>query len=304
MNQYPAWNFPDMLSRMPRVAQRKFKALTDRLENVTALLDLHMQREKEAQDKVYDFARRADLARGDADAVRRLTAERQQATADYNELFADRAKLNAVHGNLNNIISRLRHTDIPAIHGWLVAVNIDAKPNAGETITEAVERTRAEIDNCKGQHAAIRAAPLPRAELLAMARTAVNDLALRGAPAVITGGGQFRIQWDIMSVPNYPAPSDVYVPRLLAALFPDRMYELLSQQITNMPGISNAERAEREAELEREILRLEHAEEALICAAEARGVDILRRTAASAFALLGCDPGQLHEVAHAAEAAE
>jgi hypothetical protein len=53
-----------------------------------------------------------------------------------------------------------------------------------------------------------------------------------------------------------------------------------------------------------EILRLEHAEENLVVQAEARGVDLLRRTDASAYALLGCDPGSLHAAARAEAASE
>jgi hypothetical protein len=80
-----------------------------------------------------------------------------------------------------------------------------------------------------------------------------------------------------------------------------RAYDLLTQQIANVPGITNAERAARETALKLEIMQLEHTEETLICLGEARGVDILRRTDASVFALLGCDPGELHVRAEAAE---
>jgi hypothetical protein len=51
------------------------------------------------------------------------------------------------------------------------------------------------------------------------------------------------------------------------------------------------------------ILRLEHEEEALIVQAQAKGLDVSRRRDASAYALLGCDPGHLHGGQHA-QAAE
>jgi hypothetical protein len=63
-------------------------------------------------------------------------------------------------------------------------------------------------------------------------------------------------------VPGYPAAGDNYAPRLLAALFPEEVYALLARQIPDLPGISAAERA--------------------------------RRRDASCYALLGCDPGDLH----------
>ena len=191
-------------------------------------------------------------------------------------------------------MSRLRHIDIPHVHGWLVPVAVEAKPKKGETAVAAIERVRGALHRARGELAAVRAAPLLRELLLRMARTAVNDLALGGQPAVTTAGGKFAIQWDRVSVPGYPAASDNYVPRLLAALFPDHVHALLTGQIPDLPGIGAAERAERERELEAEILRLEHEEESLITHARAKGLDVARRRDVSAYALLGCDPGHLH----------
>jgi hypothetical protein len=299
---YPAYSFPQFLARLPQVAQKRFKALAAQLEDTEALLRLHMEREKEAEGRVFDAARRLDISRGRPDEVERIGAEREAALADLAELRAAREKLNARRGGLDNVVSRLRHNEIPQM-GWLVPVSVEARPRKGESFASAVERTRAELMGLKGQLAATRAAPLPRDELLRMARVAVNDLAERGRPAVVTAGGKFEVRWDAFAVPGYPAAGDNYAPRLLAALFPEKVYELLARQIANVSGITAAERRDREAALEREILQAEHEEEALIRLAEAQGFEIARRTDASPHALLGCDPGELHarQVAEAAE---
>ena len=140
----------------------------------------------------------------------------------------------------------------------------------------------------------MRAAPRPRSELLALARTAVNDLALAAQPAVISTSGKFEIRWDRGAVPGYPNPDGATVAaRLFAALFPDKLFELLQNQIPDLPGVTATERAAREAELQRQILQLEHEEEALITQAEASGVSVQRRSDASAYALLSCMPPEM-----------
>jgi hypothetical protein len=297
MIQIPAWNFGDQLGRMPVVAQRKFRKLVAELEDVQSLLKNTLEREGKVEARAHYLnhsRERASLPTGDPDQAARLATEWEQAQGDYAELLATRSRLNAKHAELTNLTSRLQHTEIPNIYGWLVPVAVDAQPQEGEDLVAAVERTRSELYQKQGALAATRQAPLPREELLAMCRTTVNTAALNGLPLVISHGGKFTIQWDRISVPGYPASSDNFVPRLLAALFPEELFQLLASQIPDLPGIDAAERREREAELERQILQLEHEEESLIVQAQAKGLDMPRRRDASAYALLGCDPGHLH----------
>jgi hypothetical protein len=97
-----------------------------------------------------------------------------------------------------------------------------------------------------------------------------------------------------MSVPGYAASGDNYAPRLFAALFPDKVYELLVSQIGDLPGISANERADRVRELEVRIMLLEHQEESLVAQALAQGLaGVFRRSDASPYALLSCSPGAL-----------
>ena len=87
----------------------------------------------------------------------------------------------------------------------------------------------------------MRQAPLPRSELLAIARATVKTLAFDGQPRVISVAGKFSIQWDPISVPGYPASSDNYMPQQFAALFPEELYQLLTRQIPDLPGIDAVE---------------------------------------------------------------
>lgn len=298
----PALNFPDQLARLPAAAQRKYRKLVAELEDTRSLLKNTMERETEVEARGVHLSRaqqRAVLA--DPERAARLGVECDQVRADYEDLFSTRARLEARRGELDNLTARLRHNEIPNL-GWLVPVHVEAKTGAGEGLVGAVERVRGELYAKQGELAATRQAPLPRDELMALARTTVNDLAFNGQPLVVTAGGTFKVQWDRISVPGYPAASDNYVPRLFATLFPEEIYQLLVNQIPDVRGLSAAERREREAELERQILQLEHEEESLVVQAQAKGLDVARRRDASAYALLGCDPGHWHvPVAEAAE---
>ena len=304
-DQWPAFSFPDQVARMPAQAQRKYRKLASELEDAVSLLDNHMLREKDASARVFGLSRSVERAArpgGDPGKAARLAAERDQAQADYQELLATRGRLNARHDELSNIVSRLRHNEIAQIHGWLHPVDVAARPKPGEDLVQAIERTRDELRAKQGELAAVRQAPLPRAELLAMCRTAVSTLALQGQPVVVSHGGKFEVRWDRVAVPGFPQAADVLVPKLLAALFPKQLLALLEAQVPDRPGLSAAERAERVGVLERQILRLEHEEESLVVAAQAKGLAAPRRRDASAFALLGCDPGEWHVLpAQAAE---
>ena len=68
----PAYSFPDQLSRLPAAAQRRYKAFAARLEDVTSLLDNHMERERAAEERVFDVERRLEDAR-DAEERKRIT---------------------------------------------------------------------------------------------------------------------------------------------------------------------------------------------------------------------------------------
>src|SRR5262249_3978085 len=152
-------------------AQRKYRALASELEDCEALLRVHMEREKEATGRVFDLARRlerASLPGGDRGEIDRLAAERDAAQADLDELLSARDKLNARRGELDNVVSRLKHIDTPAVHGWLVPVAVEAKPRKGETAVAALERVRGELHRARGEFAAVRRSPLPREELLSM----------------------------------------------------------------------------------------------------------------------------------------
>src|SRR5262249_56455187 len=114
-HQSPAWNFASMVERMPAQAQRRYKALAAELEDIESLLHNQMLREKDAEGRVFDLARRherASLPGGDRDEVDRLAAERDAARADFDELLGARDRLHAPRAELDNIGDSIPHIGI------------------------------------------------------------------------------------------------------------------------------------------------------------------------------------------------
>jgi hypothetical protein len=66
----------------------------------------------------------------------------------------------------------------------------------------------------------------------------------------------------------------------------DRVMEMLDPGFQTLPEIDRAERSRRRAELDAEIFELELREEALVCEAEERGEDVMRRPNANPSAVL------------------
>jgi hypothetical protein len=69
------------------------------------------------------------------------------------------------------------------------------------------------------------------------------------------------------------------------------VYKMLTQGLDQLQdGIDAATRARRIAEIERQVLQLEHIEEAMVTEAIAKGLEVFRRPSASGWALLGIMP--------------
>jgi hypothetical protein len=302
MRHNPNWiatEFLDQLARLPRCAQQKFRALSDELEEIETLVRLNLEREQRAEGHFYDMQRRlANASSGptpDQDEVASLTTEYHEAHRAFVELTAARAPREAKRASLDNLVSRLRNVDIPRFalsetEGVMPAPPVVAKPRKNETLTDAVSRVRSEISRKRGELRAVRQAPLPRSELIERARVAVNDLALRGGPAVVTTEGKFDLSWDRSAVRGFPNPDGAMAAAsLLACLAPEPLFKLIESRIADVPGISSADRVKRLAILEEEILALELEEEALVLASNG---EILRRMDVSAFAVLAMQPWQ------------
>jgi hypothetical protein len=161
-------------------------------------------------------------------------------------------------------------------------------PRDGETLIQAVTRLRDKIIAAKRHLAAVKIAPLPRADQKALAAAHVKALAERGRPRVSVERDAFAAVF-IDPRADFGVTSD-YVSCVLAWLEPVQMLSALEHEIDALPvpqqPMPAAERQKREADLAADLDRLEREEEALIEAAAAQGTEIARRPDAAPGAVL------------------
>jgi hypothetical protein len=99
-------------------------------------------------------------------------------------LEQERARRDAIRTNCDQVMARLRDAFIPELleglitGGFLHQARVTAKPHDGESLREALLRTRFEIEQAKGELVTVRAAPPPRDVCRASAprRSAAADL--------------------------------------------------------------------------------------------------------------------------------
>jgi len=290
-----AWSLPQMLQALPLQARRKHAQLSDQVDNWRALIRANLERDKVREHELMMARNRAATCHPED----RPQVEQEIALIvdELDRLARERVKLNGMRGNgeqvlaqINDLIPRWYNSTLPANiqpRGSLRAVHVDARPRNGETLSDAIVRVRTEIMARKAELVQVKDAPLPREELLALAREHVASLAGQGAPAIDTAAGKFEVLWDAQSVPpHWNASPSVFMAKL-AALWPDQVLGLLTAQIGDAPGVPAAQRASRIRELESEILRLQHEEEALVVAAVDAGLEVHRNPYSSPWALLG-----------------
>jgi hypothetical protein len=176
-----------------------------------------------------------------------------------------------------------------------------SKPQPGETLIAAINRVRTEIAAVKMRLAGVVNAPPTRAELEAAVDAYVADLVAKGQPSIVLGGnGKITIAMpDVMTM---GAPSTAFhapsgsASALLAARDPKGLRTLiLSNAPTCEDGISAADRTKLRAQLDAQLLALEHAEEDYVRQALASGVEVHRRADVSGWALLGLTVAPLDE---------
>jgi len=245
----------------------------------------------------------------------KLEEELGEVRAEYDALRRQRDKRNGIVANAQQVLSRLNgfvtgELGLADTGGGSIAFNIvtaDAMLRDDESLTDAINRIRSEIGAAQSEIARIKQAPPSRSEVRAALKDHVQKLVLEGSPRVSFANGKVTVRWpDDMpfaapgSAMSAPAGS---ASKLLAALFPDQLFALLTQGIDRIPGgISAAERTQRIAVLEAKIRRLEHDEESLVVMALAQGLDVHRRPSMSGWALLGIEPA-LQDEATAPEVA-
>jgi hypothetical protein len=314
---WPAWSPPEqlrrLLSKLPPVARAKFQRLTAASADAEALIMASIARTKPLEVALNDAIARLNYtdAKADPEGVKALEAEIEELRAHYQRLDRERATRQATKQNLDQTISTLREVFI--LGGKLTfpvhEVHVDARPRDGETLTDAILRTRNEITAAQSELRALRNAAGTLEELGVQVLREVERKAARGRPRVNVNAGKVSIAWpDVITLG--PRDQVIGAPQAAASDMLCWLHEqeiakkLFADLVTALPeggGLSEAERSARLAETEAAIARREHEEEALIEAAIAQGIEVHRRTGASPWALLGIAPGAAEGVLEAAE---
>ena len=197
-----------------------------------------------------------------------------------------RDALQAIARELVAYVERLPDTAM-----FVMAEPVEAKPRDGMTIAETVEQLRDEIEGVKNHLLLCAAAPLPKANLKALVREHVAQLAAYGRPTVRPERGQrVRIDFSGLQSSYGFGPQEVF--SILCAFDGERMSKLLEAQVDALPdatfrhAMTAAEQTQRTAQLEARLDQLEREEEGLIEAAATEGLEIMRRENASPAAVL------------------
>lgn len=208
----------------------------------------------------------------------RLRAVRQQQSRRHSELAAT-----------VSAIGQWLHT-VPPFATLEMAKPTTVNRRKDETLPAAIARTRDEINDAQQELRVVRTAPLPKADLKVKAAAYVQGLVERGRPKISAGNdGVFKVSFEDRN--SYVASSCASMATLLAWLHPDEMTARLEQEIDALPENKSALTAQdkeaRVSELKANLDALERMEEALVEAAIAEGIDVMRRSNASPLAVLG-----------------
>jgi hypothetical protein len=305
MKEYPAYSFHQVLQRLPPHARRKWHGLIAAVDDTEALLRLSFERQKALQERRDAIAYRLSYLdrASEHEAIADAKAEIEIIESDLMKLADERAKREGVKANCDQVLSSLRAFimttgfDLPGADGrQMLPVAVQAKPNEGETLADAIIRVRSEIGMAKSELQRVRSAPPSRDEIEDALRREVQTLITRGTPSVNIDGGKITTFWPDRPVLGGAKNEAVAAPAgsasaLIAAMFPDVVYKMLTQGLDQLEGgISADERARRTAEIERQVLLLEHEEESLVTQALAAGLEVHRRPSASGWALLAIAP--------------
>jgi hypothetical protein len=187
---------------------------------------------------------------------------------------------------------------VHAIERWLRAVPpqvefemvADALPSLGdgETFEEAVVRVRAKIGEMTVARFHVTQTREPRAILKERLRDQVRRLAGDARPSLRLERGLTEAVWVDQRADF--GLREAYLVGMLAWLDPEKMDAALSAMVDDLPdtGTMTAdEQAKALADLDGELEELQRAEESLIEAAFADGVDVLRRAGAEPRCVLG-----------------
>ena len=310
----PPLSLTQVVERLPAHARRKYDDLKALLGDAEALQKSLMERIKAAEDKFADISRRYEYSR-EVD----LVAELEAARAALDRLEKERSRRNGVRANTEQVVSRINNFLLARMSGAVEIAppprlrSVPAGRKKGESIGDALLRTRREIAAAQNELMRIRTAPLPKEEIGLVVIGMIDQLAAEGRPQVVIEGG--KVALHLSDTQTYAAPGQALAApagsasRLLSWLFHDELIKKLLKELKEQlkgiddktGGIPASERPERIREAEERIFALEVVEEKPVMSALAAGLEVHRRPDASPWAVLGY--GAVEE-AVPAEAAE
>jgi hypothetical protein len=289
------------LSLLPPIARKKFRALEALASDEGALTKAALARVNSAETRLFEIqrsARRLD-PRVDGELIEERGREHEEVRDELDRAQDALNKRNGIRGNAEQIVSQLKYNFLAAENcqgpwGCRAYAGPPAKPREGESLVDAILRTRGEISQVQGYLIGVKSVPPTADEIKAAVVAEVNKLAKEGTPTFSFDGGKVKINWPDVQLYGPPnqglaAPSGS-ASKEFCWLFPDKVIAKLSAEAEARGGdLSAAERRERIAQLEVRLAELEHEDESLVEQAIAAGVEVHRRTAASAYALLGIE---------------
>lgn len=149
---------------------------------------------------------------------------------------------------------------------------------------DEVEELREKIDTLKARREEVADAPIPLSEALSKLDQALDGLAARFSPDIGLLGKNASHQDFAIGHGTGDRPTE-----MLVWLFRDQIRQRIAEEMTaHAPkgALAAKQRADRLAEIDRDLLAAEREEEALIVELEAGGFEIVRRPDADPRAVL------------------
>lgn len=232
-----------------------------------------------------------------ADAERRVEEQRAEVARLSERWTADGQRyqeLLALHGHITGYLDGLPSGAVLAEHRGAVAPRLPARSD----VRQALDQARSRLPVLRADLHTIRSASLPTAELKAISRQRIEQLAERGEPnlAHFVDDGTSPFQLPMTRTAGIPGatPAGVVIPdawALLAWLHRDALIAALDREIDALiddaHAMPAATRIAKEREMLAAILQLEREEEWLVTELRGSGVRVARRPDADPRAVLG-----------------
>ncbi len=290
------------LEKLPERAKEKLITLRNEAEMQRAASRQPYDQARQAYEKMRAIESRiGELLRG---GYRGYDEKHPHIIAERESL----AKAKAEHARLTKLADERRpaadeagrlvtHLHDYIKHSWPLLLTVTLapdtpapKPAKGESISDAIERTRAKIANLTTEIRAAADAPITSAEAKRIAKAHVDKMAERGRPNVL-------VTLEARLPPEFPRPyeqryhEEIDIQSVFTWLHRDAMIDALNREIdqhaADDAALSDVDRVKRIEAFSRERLALERQEEALIRLARENYLPVARRADADPRAVLG-----------------